>query len=146
MQRLSVLAALLFARALTAQTRPQVIQGRVSASTGVPVPAPNVMVTVAPTAEILSTRTDSLGAYRVVIVRATGEYVLNVNLIGWRPCRQRVNIAPPDSVATVNVKLAQIPQQLAAVQVRSQRPRPPRGGAGETGPPQVDGTNKQVDG
>src|ERR1043166_10271547 len=104
MPRLSVLAALFFAHALTAQTRPQAIRARVSDSAGIPVPAANVVVTVAPSAEILSTRTDSLGVYRIVIVRATGEYVLNINLIGWRPFRQRVNIASPDSVATGNVK------------------------------------------
>src|SRR5437870_9723641 len=104
----ALIAALVAAQPASAQTRPQVIQGRVTDSTGVPVFPANVVVTVAPTAEVLSTRTDSTGGYRVHIARATGEYVLNVNLVGWRPFRQRVNIAPPDSVATVNVKLAQI--------------------------------------
>jgi hypothetical protein len=146
-QLVSIAAVLtLSAHAIRAQTRPQIIRGRVTAdSTTAPVVGANVVVTVAPTAEVLSTRTDSTGSYRVVIANATGEYVLSVNLIGWRPFRQRVNIPATDSVATVNVKLAQIIQTLATTRIQAQHPRPQRGNNdGSTSA--VDGTNKIVDG
>jgi hypothetical protein len=119
--------AILAAQAASGQVRPQIIRGRVTAdSTTTPVAGANVVVTVAPSAEVLTTRTDSTGAYRVVISNPTGEYVLNVNLIGWRAFRQRVNIAAGDSVATVNVKLIQIVQTLATTHVQATHPRPQR--------------------
>jgi hypothetical protein len=132
------------ARGVSAQIRPQVIHGHVTADSSTnPIVGANVVVTVAPTAEVIATKTDSTGAYRISVARATGEYVLNVNLIGWKPFRQRVNIAASDSVAVVNVKLVQIVQTLATTNVNSTHPRPPRG---QGGPPGTDGTNKQVDG
>ena len=138
--------ALLPLHSARTQTRPQIIRGRVTAdSTTAPVAGANVVVTVAPTAEVLATHTDSTGGYRIVIANPTGEYVLNVNLIGWRAFKQRVNVAPPDSVATVNVKLFQIPQTLATTVVQATHPRPPRGDALSRNP-DVNGANKIVDG
>lgn len=138
--------ALLAAHAASAQVRPQIIRGRVTAdSTTTPVVGANVVVTVAPTAEVLATHTDSTGAYRILIANATGEYVLNVNLIGWHPFKQRVNIAAGDSVATVNVRLAQVIQTLATTHVQATHPRPQRGDANNRNLA-VDGANKIVDG
>jgi hypothetical protein len=79
-----------------------------------------------------------------VIDNPTGEYILNISILGFRPFRQRVTIPAGDTIATVNAKLAVNIQQVAAVRVQAQRPRPTRSidatGIG------TDATNKQVDG
>src|SRR5580765_4712456 len=145
------LAALLFfilssPPSASAQPRPHVIQGRVTSDSGVVISAADVFVTIAPSAEIVSGKTDGTGNYRISIADATGEYILNISALGYRNFRQRVTIKPGDSVAVVNAKLAANVQQVAAVRVQAQRPRPPRSFGTETGTPGTDGTNKTIDG
>src|ERR1043166_7505898 len=109
------------------QARPHVIQGRVTSdSGGKPVAAADVIVTVAPSAETITGKTDAAGDYRVVVANPTGEYILNISMLGFRPFRQRVTIARGDSAATVNVHLAPNVTQLAGVKVQATRPRPQR--------------------
>src|SRR6185436_8091245 len=129
-----------------AQTRPHVIEGRVTSDSGAAISAADVFVTIAPSAEIVSGKTDGTGNYHISITDATGEYILNVSALGYRNFRQRVTIKPGDSVAVVNAKLAANIQQVAAVRVQAQRPRPPRSFGTETGAPGTDGTNKSIDG
>ncbi|HEX4681252.1 MAG TPA: carboxypeptidase-like regulatory domain-containing protein [Gemmatimonadaceae bacterium] len=130
MPRPAVLALCLFLAlpaAALAQARPHVIQGRVTSdSGGKPVAAADVIVTVAPSAETITGKTDAAGDYRVVIANPTGEYILNISMIGFRPFRQRVTIARGDSAATVNAHLAPNVAQLAGVRVQATRPRPQR--------------------
>ena len=145
----ALLAAVLLstlARASGAQTRPHVIQGRVTSDSGAAITAADVFVTIAPSAEIVSGKSDGTGNYRISIANATGEYILNISALGYRNFRQRVTIKPGDSVAVVNAKLAANVQQVAAVRVQAQRPRPQRTFGQETGAPGTDGTNKTIDG
>lgn len=130
-----------------AQTgRQHVIQGRVTSdSGGAPIPAADVIVTIAPSAETVLGKSDASGAFRLAIANATGEYILNVSALGFRPFRQRVTIAARDSVATVNAHLAPSIQQVTGVRVQATRPRPPRS-LGAEGQPGTDPTNKTVDG
>src|SRR5262245_23327922 len=147
----AVLAAVFFyilssTRSAGAQARPHVIQGRVTSDSGAAISAADVFVTIAPSAEIVSGKTDATGNYRLAITNATGEYILNISALGFRNFRQRVTIKPGDSVAVVNAKLAANIQQVAGVRVQAQRPRPPRSFGTETGAPGTDGTNKTIDG
>jgi hypothetical protein len=128
------------------QSRPQIIQGRVTSdSGGGPVAAADIIVTIAPSAETVFGKTDATGAYRVVIANATGEYILNISALGFRPFRQRVTIAAGDSSAAVNAHLAPNVQQVAGVRVQATRPRPARTLGNDAGFG-ADPTNKTVDG
>jgi hypothetical protein len=141
--------AVLFLLPITAaaQTRTHIIQGRVTSDSGAALPAADIIVTVAPSAETILGKTDATGAYKVTIANPTGEYILNISALGYKPFRQRVTIAAGDSAATVNAKLAANVQQVAAVRVQATRPRPPRTfGSDIGGAPGTDGTNKTVDG
>ncbi|HEY7396028.1 MAG TPA: carboxypeptidase-like regulatory domain-containing protein [Gemmatimonadaceae bacterium] len=143
--RLAFVASLLVPTVATAQARQHVIQGHVTSDSGAVVAAADVIVTIAPSAEVVTGKTDANGDYRIVIANPTGEYILNISVVGFRPFRQRVTIAAADSIATVNAKLAVSIQQVAAVRVQAQRPRPTR--SIESGPGiGTDGANKQIDG
>jgi hypothetical protein len=72
----------------TAQTKHHVIQGRVTTDSGAVIAAADVIVTIAPTAETITSKTDSSGNYRVAITNTTGEYLLHV---GGRQFRQPRN-------------------------------------------------------
>ncbi len=148
--RILAAAALSLSTALSlgAQSKParHVIQGRVTSdSGGAAITTADVLVTIAPSAETVLGKTDANGAYRIEIGNPTGEYILNVSALGFRPFRQRVTIAPADSIATVNAHLAPNVQQLTGVRVQATRPRPPRNLAND-GQPGTDPTNRTVDG
>lgn len=147
MRRLLMLLALtVTVRGLHAQTRPHAIQGRVTSdSGGTPINAADVIVTIAPSAEVVMGKTDATGTYRIAIANPTGEYILNISALGFKPFRQRVTIPAGDTVATVNAHLAPNVQQVATVRVQATRPRPGRSLEGG-GTPGTDGANKQVDG
>jgi hypothetical protein len=125
--------------------RPHVIQGRVTTDSGAVIPAADVIVTIAPTAETVTGKSDSSGAFRIVIPNPTGEYLLYVGALGRKPFRQRVTIAATDSVATVNAKLAAAVTTVAAMRVQARKVRPSRSLGGETGIG-TDATDKSVDG
>lgn len=125
--------------------QPQVIQGRVTTDSGAAIPAADVIVTVAPTAETISGKSDSTGAYRVVIPKPTGEYILYIGALGRKSFRQRVTIKAPDTVAVVNAKLAPTVTQVAAVRVQARKPRPQRSIGTESGFG-TDATDKSFDG
>lgn len=97
--------------------QPHVIQGRVTTDSGVAIPAADVIVTVAPSAETISGKSDSSGAYRVVITKPTGEYILYIGALGRKAFRQRVTIKAPDTVAVVNAKLAPTVTQIGRAHV-----------------------------
>ena len=121
---LAVLVLVARGSVLTAQTKHHVIQGRVTTDSGVVIPAADVIVTIAPTAETITSKTDSSGNYRIAITNTTGEYLLYVGALGRKPFRQRVTITAIDSTATINVKLAPTVTQIAGVQVQARKVRP----------------------
>jgi hypothetical protein len=127
-----------------AQQRPQAIVGRVTTDSGAPIPAADIIVTIAPSAEVVDGKSDATGAYRIDIAHATGEYLLYVGALGRKPFRQRVTIPAGDTIATVNVKLAPAVVTVAAVRVAARRPRPTRTLGDNL--PGTDGNSKAVDG
>jgi hypothetical protein len=98
----------------------------VTTDSGAVIPAADVIITVAPSAETIIGKSDSSGAYRVVIPKPTGEYLLYIGALGRKPFRQRVTIAAADSIATVNAKLAAAVTTVAAVRVQARKDRPSR--------------------
>lgn len=135
----------LCAPAIVLGQRAHVIQGRVTTDSGAVIPAADVIVTVAPSAETVVGKSDLSGAYRLVVPNPTGEYLLYVSALGRKPFRQRVTIAAGDSVATVNVKLASAVTTVAAVRVQARTPRPTRSLGTDAGFG-TDPTDKSVDG
>jgi hypothetical protein len=142
--RVALLLLAVFSTTAAAQQRHQAILGRVTTDSGVAISAADVIVTIAPTVESVSGKSDSTGTYRIDIPNGTGEYLLYVSALGRKPFRQRVTIALSDSTATVNVKLAAAVVTVAAVKVDARRPRPTRT-LGDN-PPGTDGNSKVVDG
>ncbi|HEY4133469.1 MAG TPA: carboxypeptidase-like regulatory domain-containing protein [Gemmatimonadaceae bacterium] len=143
----AILLLLASAVSLAAQApaKPQVIQGRVTSDSGArPIDAADVIVTIAPSAETVLGKSDASGTYRITIANATGEYILNISALGYRPFRQRVTIKPGDTVATVDAHLTPAIQQVTGVRISATRPRPPRSFG--TQPAGLDPTDKTVDG
>lgn len=122
-----------------------VIAGRVTTDSGSAIQGADVIVTIAPSADIVAGKSDSTGAYRVIINDPTGEYLLYIAALGRQPFRQRVNISRPDTVAIVNVRLAAAVSTMAAVRVQERKVRPPRL-LGSDGPPGNDIGDKTADG
>lgn len=127
-----------------AQQRAQVIRGRVTTDSGAAIAAADVIVTIAPTTESITGKSDSTGNYRILIPNPTGEYLLYISALGRRSFRQRVTIAPNDTVASVNARLALAVAKLASVQVTGQHVRAPR--SLDVDGPQTNGNNHIFDG
>ena len=85
-RRIADLTTLLVAVPLTAQAQPraQVISGRVTTDSGAAIAAADVIVTIAPTTESITGKSDSTGNYRIVIPNPTGEYLLYISALGRR--------------------------------------------------------------
>jgi hypothetical protein len=130
---LAMLASIALPSALDAQTKHHVIQGRVTTDSGAVVTGADVIVTIAPTAETITGKSDSSGLYRVAITDPTGEYLLYVGSIGRKPFRQRVTITALDSTATINVRLLPAVTQVAGVRVQARKARPSASLGGDRG-------------
>lgn len=123
-----------------------VIRGRVTTDSGVAIPAADVIVTIAPTTESIVGKTDSAGAFRTAIANATGEYLVYIGASGRRPFRQRVTMAPTDTAAVVNARLAAVVTTLAVVRVEAPHARAPRSLDTDAGPSSTNGINHFFDG
>lgn len=148
LSRIATFVVLLLAAAsagATAQTKHHAIQGRVTSDSGAVIPGADVIVTIAPTAETITSKSDSAGMYHVAIPNPTGEYLLYVGALGRKPFRQRVTITAVDSTATINVKLAAVVTQIAGVQVQARKARPNPSLARDNGFG-TDATDKSYDG
>ncbi len=112
-----------------------ILRGRVVSDSGMAVSGVDVVATMAPDRRELATRTDSAGRYELRVPNGTGDYLLHVNGLGWRPWRQRVTRTGTDSILTVDVRLTPQAVALAPVTVKAERQKPskrdmPAGGTG----------------
>jgi hypothetical protein len=128
-----------------AQAKHHVIRGRVTTDSGVVIAGADVIVTIAPTAETIASKSDSSGGYAVAVTNPTGEYLLYVGALGRRPFRQRVNITAVDSTAVIDVRLAAAVTQVAGVRVQARKVRPTPSLSGDRGFG-TDATDKTYDG
>jgi hypothetical protein len=122
---------LCMAAALGAQApaRHDVVKGRVTTDSGGPVVDADVIVTMAPTREVVRGKSDSSGGYSLTLANGTGEYLLYIGAVGRIAFRKRLTATGADSTFVVDAKLAPVPvTTLAAVRSVAQRNRPPRTG------------------
>lgn len=113
------------AAAQQAPVHRDVIQGTVTSDSGA-VAGADIIVTMAPDRLSEATKADAAGHYSVVFEHGTGDYLVHVSATGFATFRKRVTRAGTDSVLLVDVKLARGGvQQLANVQVKASKPRPP---------------------
>jgi hypothetical protein len=132
--------------AARAQQPRHIVRGRVTSDSGTAIAGADVIVTIAPTTESVAGRSDSTGAYRIPITNPTGEYLVYISAIGRRPFRQRISIAPGDTVAVVNARLPLAVTRLAGVRIQAQHPRAPRSLDPDAGPESTNGNNHISDG
>ena len=111
---------------LAAQSRHEIIRGRVTADSGRVVSGADVIVTRIADRSSKTARSDSTGAFRVDWPDGTGEYVVSVTAPGYRSFATRVVRSGSDSVLVADVRLSQTTQRLAAVVTQAQRPVPDR--------------------
>lgn len=113
---------------LPAQTRTEIVRGRVTSDSGAPIGGALVHVTMGPARLTRRTSTDSTGVYEVVFAQGTGDYLVHVAAPGWQSFRKRVLAAEasPDTVFTVDATLAPDVTRLAAVTVKAERLTPSR--------------------
>jgi hypothetical protein len=113
-------------RIATAQVRPEVLRGRVTADSGTPLAGVTVSATMAPDRAVQQTATDSAGRFAIRLVNGTGDYLVHASAIGFRPFRTRVTRAPTDTAFNLDIRLQRIVARLTAVSVRERRERPQR--------------------
>jgi hypothetical protein len=132
--RLLALLLILLPAALGAQSRAEVIRGRVTTDSGAVVTGATVSATMAPDRLTRSTRTDAEGRYEIHFPEGRGDYLLHVTPAGRSTVRKRV-VAGADPVLVVDVRLPPPPKPVAleALQVRAARQRPQRGAEQGTG-------------
>ena len=139
-----VLAA---ASVASAQGHADVIRGRITSDSGRALPDADVIVTMAPTRAVVSTRSDSDGRYELKIQEGTGEYLLYVATLDRTPFRKRLTSAGPDTVFVVDVVLKPaVAAALTAVRSVAAATRPSRTGSIEPGGRGLTGTDRSVEG
>ncbi|HCX31074.1 MAG TPA: hypothetical protein DHU55_15100 [Blastocatellia bacterium] len=131
MKHLRVTAAVCVLLAATgthvfAQERAEIIRGKVVTDSGRLVVGADVLVTRAPDRMLFQTTTDSSGNYRLIIPEGTGDYLVHISALGRTTFRKRALRSPSDSAVTVDAVLKAGAQQLVAVQVQGQKPKPTR--------------------
>jgi hypothetical protein len=122
--------AIVVASRASAQTRTEVIRGRVTTDSGVAISSATVTATMAPDRNFFQTLSDSNGRYALVIPGGTGDYLVHVAASGRIAFRKRVTrdalAAPTDTIFVVDATLASSVQTLAPVRVQAAKPKPTR--------------------
>ena len=111
---------------LSAQSRHDIVRGRVTADSGRGVAGADVIVTRVADRSNKTTRTDSVGVFVIDWPDGTGEYVVSVTAPGYRSFATRLIRSGNDSVLVADVQLSRTTQRLAAVVTQAQRPIPDR--------------------
>ena len=111
---------------LAAQSRHDIIRGRVTADSGLVVSGADVIVTRLADRSNKTTRSDTAGAFLIDWPAGTGEYVVSVTASGYRAFATRVVRSGTDTVLVADIRLSRTTQRLAAVVTQAQRPIPDR--------------------
>jgi hypothetical protein len=114
----------LHAQGVTSRT--EALKGRVTTDSGRAVVGATVLVTMAPSRIVQQAITDSAGLWAVEFESGTGEYLVFISAVGYRPYRRLVALSVSSPSLNVDVALQRDvgSQQLAAVRVQARRPRP----------------------
>lgn len=129
-----VVAFLFGVRPAYAQARPDTIRGRITTDSGKGVPGAAVIATRAPDRAVYSVQADSDGWYLIVVDSGTGDYLVHASATAqptWPAVRKRiVRQGTTDAALVLDIVIKAplaTPQQLPAVTVQTQRPKPRRG-------------------
>jgi len=116
------------ARASAAQSRPEVLRGRVTSDSGrTAVGNADITVTRAPDRAFKQTKSAADGSWRIDWSDGTGDYLVHVAAAGYETFRKRVGRTDSTTTFVVDVSLVRLgARQLAAVMVQAQRARPTR--------------------
>ncbi|HEY4305335.1 MAG TPA: carboxypeptidase-like regulatory domain-containing protein [Gemmatimonadaceae bacterium] len=114
------------AQASATELRREIVQGRATRDGVIPVPAADVVITMAPDRKTFQTRSDSTGRFRAVVAEGTGDYLVHVGKIGLTPFRKRYTRGGADTVFNVDARMPPIAPVLDAVEVIAARSKPPR--------------------
>jgi hypothetical protein len=109
-----------------ADTRREILTGRVTTDTGMPLRGAVIIATMAPDRVIFRDSSDANGIYRITVAEGSGDYLLHISALGHTAFRKRVIRAATDSMYVVDAALAPMVAQLATVRVASRRPTPSR--------------------
>src|SRR5665213_132792 len=111
----------------SAQAHVDTIRGTVTTDSGKAIPDADIIITIAPTRDSRATKADSSGHYTMAFVDGSGDYLVHISAVGYEAFRKRITRTGPDSVFTVDAKLARAGvQQLAAVEVTGKKETPNR--------------------
>ncbi len=108
-------------RALSAQAA-DIVRGRVIDDSARAVVGAAVNITRGPDRLVLSTITDSAGRYSRRFEPGTGDYLVHVSYLGFRPARRRVERVATERELVADFTLGRDMALLAAVQVNANRP------------------------
>jgi len=115
------------ATAAAAQSRTDVIKGRVTTDSGAVVAGAQVIVTMAPTRAVVQATGDASGNYEIKLDNGTGEYLLYISAVGRVAFRKRLTATGGDTTFVIDARLAAVAATtLAAVRSVASNARPPR--------------------
>jgi hypothetical protein len=133
--------------AVPAQTHKDVIRGRVTSDSGRAIADADVIVTMAPTREVVSAKSNADGTYELRMERGTGEYLLYVASLERTPFRRRLTGPGRDTTFVVDVVLkSAVTTTLATVRSVATVQRPNRTGSVEPQGRGVTGTDHTAEG
>lgn len=102
----------------------EVIYGVVRDSSGAVVRAPEIMITVGRTFQVIQAGGDSLGRFRVVVDSGSGDYLVTILATGFQSQRMRATLPAGSDSVELNVGLSRAAvATLEAVTVSASRPR-----------------------
>lgn len=107
---------------------PDVIRGIITDEAGRGLAAAEVILTIGPHRATMRTQADSTGRYLLRVEDATGDYLVHISAVGYRPFRKRLTRADPLAKEfELNVQLEPAVVELAPSVVEATATRPERG-------------------
>jgi hypothetical protein len=116
------------------QGPPETVRGRVLDDSGKAVVGAPVHVTRGPDRLVQQTTTDSAGRFSVRFDPGTGDYLVAVSALNFRPARRRVQRQGNERELTADFTLGRDLALLAAVKIQAQRPTRATSNVGPTQP------------
>jgi len=117
-----------------AQSPHEIVRGRVTSDSGVPIAGAIVLTIRIPDTLTKSATTDAVGRYAIDWPNGSGAYEVRITSPGCQPFQTQVRRTGPDSVLVVDARLAPIAAvELAPVVVRAQAPQPDRAQPADVG-------------
>lgn len=139
-------SVILWSTNATAQ-RSDVLRGHVTTDSGIAIPSADVIVTVAPSAEVIRTTSISDGSFSLALIPSSGEYIIFVGAVGFKSFRQRITrVGAADTTFIINPRLSAAVSALGTVRVEARRSRPRRSLDGDPTGAGVTGVDKTADG